>query len=102
MSPVGRRGGGAAAAAAAASVAAAADDGDDVAEVVAAAAAVVGAAVDAGVAVAVAESMEHRDAPDASTEATVHGRRVHHEHRDRRAPLCGWPAYCCSNTRSHH
>lgn len=100
MSPVGRRGGGAAAAAAA-SVAAAADDGDDVAEVVAAAA-VVGAAVDAGVAVAVAESMEHRGVPDASTEATVHGHRDHHEHRDRRAPLCGWPAYCCSNTRSHH
>lgn len=100
MSPVGRRGGGAAAAAAA-SVAAAADDGDDVAEV-AAAAAVAGAAVDAGVAVAVAESMEHRGVPDASTEATVHGHRVHHEHRDRRAPLCGWPAYCCSNTRSHH
>lgn len=100
MSPVGRRGGGAAAAAAA-SVAAAADDGDDVAEVAAAAAAA-GAAVDAGVAVAVAESMEHRDVPDASTEATVHGHRVHHEHRDRRAPLCGWPAYCCSNTRSHH
>lgn len=100
MSPVGRRGGGAAAAAAA-SVAAAADDGDDVAEV-AAAAAVAGAAVDAGVAVAVAESMEHRGVPDASMEATVHGHRVHHEHRDRRAPLCGWPAYCCSNTRSHH
>lgn len=100
MSPVGRRGDGAAAAAAV-SVAAAADDGDDVAEV-AAAAAVAGAAVDAGVAVAVAESMEHHGVPDASTEATVHGHRVHHEHRDRRAPLCGWPAYCCSNTRSHH
>lgn len=98
-SPVGHRGEDAPAAAAASAVAAAGDGGGG-AEAAAAASPVAAAGADAAAAAAAATEA-HRGGLGASVEAGAHGRRGR-GHRDLRDPWCAWPAYCCSDTRSHH